>query len=81
MTQSSMMLGVRFDEAVKITRTSPVGEKKRVGHSIDHQPRFGHHMGCRKASHANHAAHVGKKTEIFLLSDKLLAVQDPGADG
>jgi hypothetical protein len=36
------------------------------------QPRFGHHMGRRKASHANHAAQVGKKTEIFFLSDKLL---------
>ena len=43
-----------------------------MGQSIDCQPHFGHQVGRRKASYANHAAQVGEKTAVCLLSDKLL---------
>ena len=51
-----------------------------MGQSIDCQPHFGHQVGRRKASYANHAAQVGEKTAVCLLSDRLLArhlYQDP----
>src|SRR6266700_6725305 len=43
-----------------------------MGQSIDCQPHFGHQVGRRKASYANHAAQVGEKTAVCLLSDRLL---------
>ena len=43
-----------------------------MGQSIDCQPHFGHQVGRRKASSANHAAQVEEKTAVCLLSDKLL---------
>src|SRR2546426_2380099 len=43
-----------------------------MGQSIDCQPHFGHQVGRRKASSANHAAQVGEKTAVCLLSDRLL---------
>ena len=43
-----------------------------MGQSIDCQPHFGHEVGLRKASSANHAAQVGEKTAVYLLSDRLL---------
>ena len=43
-----------------------------MGQSIDCQPHFGHQVGRRKASYTNHAAQVGEKTAVCLLSDRLL---------
>ena len=43
-----------------------------MGQSIDCQRHFGHQVGRRKASYANHAAQVGEKTAVCLLSDRLL---------
>ncbi len=43
-----------------------------MGQSIDCHPHFGHQVGLRKASSANHAAQVGEKTAVYLLSDRLL---------
>ena len=45
-----------------------------MGQSIDCQPHFGHQVGRRKASYANHAAQVGEKTAVCLLSDRLLVL-------
>ena len=45
-----------------------------MGQSIDCQPHFGHQLGRRKASYTNHAAQVGEKTAVCLLSDRLLAL-------
>jgi hypothetical protein len=42
-----------------------------MGQSIDCQPHFGHQVGRKKASYANHAAQVGEKTAVCLLSDRL----------
>jgi len=44
-----------------------------MGQSIDCQPHFGHQVGRRKASYANHAAQLGEKMAVCLLSDRLLA--------
>lgn len=49
-----------------------VGENKSKRQSIDCQPHFGHQVGRRKASYANHAAQVREKTAVCLLSDRLL---------
>ena len=48
-----------------------------MGQSIDCQPHFGHEVGLRKASSANHAAQVGEKTAVYLLSDRLLDMETP----
>ncbi len=47
-----------------------------MGQSIDCQPHFGHQVGRRKASYANHEAQVEEKTVVCLLSDRLLADQN-----
>jgi hypothetical protein len=43
-----------------------------MGQGIDCQPHFDHQVERRKASYVNHAAQVGEKTVVSLLSDRLL---------
>ncbi len=43
-----------------------------MGLTINALPHFGHQVGRRKASYVNHAAQVGEKTAVCLLSDRLL---------
>ena len=51
-----------------------------MGQSIDCRPHFGHQVGRRKASYANHAAQV-EKTAVCLLSDRLLGARFHHAGG
>jgi len=51
-----------------------------MGQSIDCQPHFGHQVGRRKASYANHPAQVGEKTAVCLLSDRLLGALFPDVE-